>query len=148
MMRDQMFFKWIAIFWMATVMYWLRIPHPERALIMLMGLDLLVGVIGGVARSEFTARKLFFGICQKFVMLGLLLGVHVFEILVPMDVDIDVDKWVAFALCFYEFSSLLETYIKMGLKVPPVLKKLLDQVQKLVDSDAPAVAPQPQKDQQ
>jgi len=134
-LKDETFLKWTTIAYLSLVAMWLKIPHAEQALLTLMGLDLLMGAFGALAKGEFSAKLLFSGIGKKCRTLLFLASAIVFETLFTSDLSVDLHKPVTYALCIYELTSLVENYVKYGGHVPPVFMNALDKLRGLINGN-------------
>lgn len=141
-MRDYTFIKWTSILFGTIAAHWAKVPHAEQVLLLLMAIDLAMGTLAALIRGEFSARILLIGIGKKVGMLLFLLSVHVIESIPTEGVEVDIDKWTAYALCVYEMTSLVESYVKLGGKVPPIAMRMLERLQTFLE-DQGAVAPDP-----
>lgn len=132
-MKDSTFWKWYIIVCGTLLAAWRNIPHAEQALLTLMGIDLAMGVLAALIRGEFSAKTLLMGILKKAGILLFLLSTHVVESLLIVDVEFDIDKWTAYALCMYEMTSLVESYVRLGGQVPPIVRKFLEAINKVLE---------------
>jgi len=130
--------KFLAAVAASIAMNWMEIPHAEQALVVFMGLDLLIGVIGslvvqgdGLWGTEFRAKKLLIGVLKKFAAVALVIASYWLQL---PGMQVEFHTYVAWALCFYELTSLVESYARFG-RVPPVFMKALDALRKATGED-------------
>ncbi len=103
--------KTLTSMFFAIAMYWMRVPHSVEILMMMQGLDLVMGALVAWANGEFKPRVLFRGILLKSMAYPFLAACDLTE--EPLRLSFHVDSYVALALISYEFLSIVESYSKV-----------------------------------
>lgn len=134
--------KLLTSFATAFVMYFTSFPAPIMALLVMQGMDLLIGSIEAILAGQFRAKTLYFGILKRIAAWFLLVACHYAE--VPLRLDIDLDNYAAYALTVYEFISVLESCVKLGI-LPEPLVKVLDYARRVLQVEATTVIKQESK---
>ncbi len=115
--------KWGAIAGLALGGLWLRIPHTVQILIMLMGLDILSGLIAAISTRSINSSIMLRGIFRKLGVFPLLALLHVLE--GPLSLSFDFEAIAALAFIVYEGMSIIENCARAGVPIPAVIIKVL-----------------------
>lgn len=128
--------KLLTSFAAALLMYFASFPAPIIALLIMQGADLVIGSIEAIIAGQFRAKVLYSGILKRIAAWFLLVACHYAE--TPLRLAFDLDNYAACALTVYEFISVLETSVKLGI-LPEPLIKVLDYARRVLQIESTTV---------
>lgn len=118
-MSDSFVVKWSMIFLAAIAGAWLKIPHAVQILILMMGLDILSGIIAAIATRTLNSSMMVRGLFKKLAVFPLLAMLHIVE--KPLTLPFEFETLAAIAFIVYEAMSITENAALAGLPVPAVI---------------------------
>ncbi len=118
-MNDSAVAKWTTIVSVAIAGEWLKVPHPVQILILMMGLDILSGIIAAIASKTLNSSMMWRGLFKKFAVFPLLAMLHIIE--KPLALPFEFESLAAMAFIVYESMSIVENSAIAGLPVPAVI---------------------------
>lgn len=119
----QQLWKWTVIAATATVGAWFRIPHAIQILVMLMGLDVLTGLIAAARTHSLNSSVMVKGLFQKIAVFPLLAMLHIVES--PLKLTFEFETLAACAFILYEAMSITENAARAGVPIPTVIVNAL-----------------------
>lgn len=102
-------------------MLWMSIPETIVVLMIMGGLDLLVGTIVSWIKEEFSSKKFKKGVLLKLLAFPLLAACHYAE--GPLKLAFDLDQYGASALIIFEFTSVVKKYSEVR-PLPPLFTSI------------------------
>ncbi len=118
-MTQQFWGKWTAIVTLGFVGAWAHIPHTVQILLILMGLDVLSGLIAAGRTRSLNSSIMVRGLFQKLAVFPLLVMVHVVE--APLKLSFELESVVACAFILYEAMSITENAARAGVPIPKIV---------------------------
>jgi toxin secretion/phage lysis holin len=115
--------KWIMIASIAVTGVWIRIPHTIQILLMLMGLDVVSGIIAAVVVKSVNSSVMVRGLFKKLAVFPLLGLLHIVE--QPLSLPFEFESIAALAFIVYEAMSIIENCATAGLPIPAVIVSAL-----------------------
>lgn len=110
------FLKWITAL---SISAWAGVSANVRVLVMMVVLDYVTGFIAGIINKNLDREIGYKGLGRKVQLLILVLACHI--VAKPLNLGIDVGKWIALVYIFNEFISLIENCARCGVPVPAIL---------------------------
>jgi toxin secretion/phage lysis holin len=110
----------------AAVAWFLSLPTVLLALLILMGLDILAGIICAGKRREISSDASFSGTARKVMELILVLGVY--ALAWGLGLPKELGSAAAGAFCVTELISIVENASAIGVPIPKVITDLLDKL--------------------
>lgn len=102
---------------------WMRIPHTVQILIMIMGLDVLSGIIAAVSTQTLNSSVMARGLFKKLAVFPLLALLHITE--KPLALPFEFESMAALAFIAYEAMSIVENCALAGVPIPKVIVSFL-----------------------
>ncbi len=118
-MTQQFWGKWTAIVTLGFVGAWTHIPHTVQILLILMGLDVLSGLIAAGRTRSLNSSVMVRGLFQKLAVFPLLVMLHVVE--APLKLSFELESVIACAFILYEAMSITENAARAGVPIPKVV---------------------------
>ncbi|MDP9112450.1 MAG: phage holin family protein [Acidobacteriota bacterium] len=122
-MAQQFIWKWSTIAAFATMGAWMRLPHAIQILLMLMGLDILTGLIAAGRSKTLNSSIMVKGLFQKLAVFPLLAMLHIVES--PLKLAFEFETLAACAFILYEAMSITENAARAGVPIPTVIVNAL-----------------------
>lgn len=103
---------------------WAQIPAQIQVLLILMGADMLLGLMIAFRNKTLSASEFVRGLFKKTAMLILIGTLHLLE--QPLNVTFELDRVGSFGYLLYEAMSIVENCGRLGVPIPPALKQALE----------------------
>lgn len=125
MFKDNLYLvgKWMTILTTALAGEWVKVPYTVQILIMLMGLDILSGVIAAIGTKSLNSSIMAKGLFKKFAVFPLLALLHIIE--KPLALPFEFESLAALAYIVYEAMSIVENCANAGVPIPAVIVSTL-----------------------
>lgn len=118
--------NWEAILWKYTSLAaisvaagWSRLAPPIQTLLILMGLDVVSGIIAAIGQGKVSSGIMLRGIFKKLGVFPLLALLHVIE--KPLNIPFEFESIAAMAFIVYEAMSIIENCATAGVPIPSVI---------------------------
>ncbi len=102
---------------------WMRIPHMVQVLLMIMGLDLISGILAAIATKSVNSSLMLKGLFKKLSVLPLLALLHIIE--APLNLPFEFESVAVVAFILYEAMSIVENAARAGVPIPAVIVSTL-----------------------
>ena len=118
-MKVQVIWKWLVIAATASLGLWTRFPHAIQTLLMLMGLDVISGILASIRLRRLSSSVMVRGLVNKLAVFPLLALLHIVE--QPLSLPFDLELIGALGFIVYEAMSIVENCANAGVPIPDVI---------------------------
>lgn len=115
--------KWVLIGSAGVADVWMQVPHPVQVLVMIMGLDIVSGLIAGAVTGTLNSSIMAKGLWKKLAVFPLLALLHLTE--KPLALPFEFESMAAVAFIVYEAMSVVENAGLAGVPIPKVVVSFL-----------------------
>jgi toxin secretion/phage lysis holin len=115
--------KWATVAGIAVAAQWVKVPYTVQLLLMLMGLDVISGVIAAISTRTLASSMMVRGLFKKLAVFPLLALLHLVE--KPLNLSFEFEGLAAVAFILYEAMSIIENCAKAGVPIPSVIVSVL-----------------------
>lgn len=116
---EQISWKYTTIAALSVAGGWTRISPPIQTLLILMGLDVLSGIIAAIGAGTVSSSVMVRGLFKKLGVFPLLALLHVIE--KPLNIPFEFESIAAIAFMVYEAMSIVENCAAAGVPIPAVI---------------------------
>lgn len=124
--------KWVLAF---AIGQWARLPASVVLLLVMMSMDMVTGLLRGVATSTVSSAICAKGLAKKALALCLLLTMELAGR--QLDLPIGIGASLAWGYIFREFISIVENVGQSGVWIPPQATSFLKRFEKLQSEEEP-----------
>lgn len=100
-------------------------PPPLQALLIVMGLDLVSGILYAVKQRDLSSKVMYDGLLRKSAVLLIVLAVYVFDREYASAIKLEIANATVFAFTVREILSILENASRLGVPIPRWLQSRL-----------------------
>lgn len=118
-MNQFTFGKWLTILCSYIVSVWTKTPYLVQILLLLMGLDILSGLIAAIGSKSLRSTIMYIGLIKKAAIFPLLALLHIIE--APLNLPFHFESIAATAFIVYEAMSIVENAAFAGVPIPSVI---------------------------
>lgn len=115
----------LAVAWASLVAAFMGLPEVVRALLILMGVDVILGAANAWTTGTLTSGRAWSGITKKVAILGIIVLAKVVEPLIAPELSLPLAQAVGAYYVFVESISILENAGEVGIPIPDFLRSAL-----------------------
>jgi toxin secretion/phage lysis holin len=121
--NQQSIWKWTSIGIIAATGAWAKVPYLIQILLLMMGLDIISGLIAAISTRSLNSSIMAKGLFKKLAIFPLLALLHLIE--KPLNLPFEFESVAAMAYMVYESLSIIENCARAGVPIPAVIVSAL-----------------------